>query len=188
MYKCSFITHENTKGLNHLYVPEAIMTNILSDMTLKLGTSYLKVKCLQSDTASIVRLETCESFFFSLPEMKNVFISIDPVSHTLTIGPIVTVLTNYDAAQNLNTHPLKDYFTECQTWFQRKGGFFYLLPVSSFLKGKSEGLVYDSEKWNLQPLPAPDLIYNRNHSRKLEKQSAFKNALNRFEEDSGHLL
>jgi len=98
------------------------------------------------------------------------------------MGPVVALLINQFSLNTLHSHSLKEYFTECQSWFQRKGGFFYLIPLSSFVGDLSEGVVFLDEDWELKTLPAPHIIYNRCHSRKVEKTPSFEKALTQSEE------
>lgn len=189
--KCSFVSQKNTNGQHHLYIPRKMMDRYPFQryMTMKCGNSLLDVTCMETKADSLqIMLDTDDSLFSALPNLENIWVSIDTRHATIHIGPVVALLINQFTLNEHQSHSLKEYFTECQSWFQRKGGLFYLLPLSSFVGNVNEGVVYTGEDWILTPMPAPNVIYNRCHSRKAEHSSTFKKALTRSEERNIHLF
>ncbi|MCA1059634.1 YheC/YheD family protein [Rossellomorea aquimaris] len=179
--KCSFRSHLNTNDHHHLYVPTRIMKNLTfkRHMTLKCGNSLLDVICMETKADSLqIMLDTTDSLFASLPNLESIWVSTDERKGIIHLGPVVALLIN----QSIQTHSLKEYFTECQDWFQRKGGFFYLLPLSSFIGNETGGVVHNGSDWETKDLPLPHLIYNRCHSRKMERSPSFQKALIRLRE------
>lgn len=147
-------------------------------MTLKCGSSLLDVTCVETKTDSLqIMLDTSDSLFASIPPLQNIWISIDTRNALIHMGPVVALLLNQSSLGTIHSHSLKEYFTECVEWFQRKGGFFYLLPLSSFVGNKTEGVYYNGNDWETWPLPAPHVLYNRCHSRKTERSPSFQKAL-----------
>ncbi|BCB02910.1 hypothetical protein KH172YL63_10430 [Bacillus sp. KH172YL63] len=62
------------------------------------------------------------------------------------------------------------------------------MPLPSFLGSRQEGAAYNGHTWEMAPLPAPDVIYNRCHSRKMERSPSFQGALSRFEKKKIHVF
>ncbi|MGG4170003.1 YheC/YheD family protein [Rossellomorea vietnamensis] len=181
--KCSFISNQHNKEHHHLYIPGKLMDRFpfQRHMTLKCGSSHLGVTCVETKTDSIqIMLDTSDSLFASIPPLQNIWISIDTRNAVIHIGPVVALLLNQSSLETIHSHSLKEYFTESQEWFQRKGGFFYLLPLSSFVGNKAEGVYYNGNDWETGPLPDPHVLYNRCHSRKTERSPSFQKALDRL--------
>lgn len=179
--KCSFISRQS-KDHHHLYIPEKWMDRFpfQRHMTLKCGSSLLDVTCMGTKTDSLqIMLDTSDSLFASIPPLENIWISIDTRNAMIHMGPVAALLLNQSSLATIHSHSLKEYFTECQEWFQRKGGFFYLLPLSSFAGNKREGVYYNGNDWETGLLPDPHLLYNRCHSRKIERSPSFQKALGR---------
>jgi glutathione synthase/RimK-type ligase-like ATP-grasp enzyme len=189
--KCSFISHKNANDHHHFYIPKKLMDRYPFQryMTLKCGSSLLDVTCMETKAHSLqIMLDTSDSLFASIPTLENIWISIDTRNAFIHMGPVVALLINQFPLHTISTHSLNEYFTECQEWFQRKGGFFYLLPLSSFLGSEEEGVYYNGEDWEQASLPSPNVIYNRCHSRKIERTPSFHKALIRSMDQDIHLF
>ncbi|WP_197489714.1 YheC/YheD family endospore coat-associated protein [Rossellomorea aquimaris] len=188
-YYCQFHTRKHEKELHYLYIPENIIGKSLEEMDLSIGSTTVKVQCIPTSTNdSNIVLETYDPLLSSLPPMDNVILLKDLKRRILTLGPLVALLIHVNSPDKLQSHSLKEYFTECQRWFQRKGGFFFLFPFSSFLKEEPKGMVYQNEEWVLHSVPDPHVIYNRIHSRKAEKSSEYKKALNGYDMRFVHIF
>ncbi|MCA1061924.1 YheC/YheD family protein [Rossellomorea sp. AcN35-11] len=189
--KCSFSSNKHHHDHHFLTVPKKLMSRLpfQREMTLKCGNSHLDVTCVEStsDTQHII-LDTGDSLFSSIPNLDPIWISIDSRHNMIRMGPVVALLINPFSLRTLPSHSLKEYFTECQSWFQQKGGLFYLLPLPSFLGDLKEGVAYHDGDWKSTLLPAPDIIYNRCHSRKTERNSSYKDALIRSEDRQIHVF
>jgi glutathione synthase/RimK-type ligase-like ATP-grasp enzyme len=191
MYKCSFINYENGRKEDELLLPDAIYDkfDVSKPLTLIAGASFLNVNGLPSRTRdSQITLKTSNPLFSSIPWMENILMKLNPDHNSLSIGPVTALLIDQCHEDKLNTHSLKEYFTECQSWFQLKGGLFYLLPVTSLLKNGSEAWIFDQSEWKRKTLPLPHVIYNRSHSRKIEAHPLYGSALKRMEDHSVHLF
>ncbi|MEG9296229.1 YheC/YheD family protein [Mangrovibacillus sp. Mu-81] len=191
MYKCSFISFENERNADELLLPEGIYHkfDVSRQLTLRAGASSLNVNCLPTGRGdSQITLKTSHPLFSSIPRMENILVKLDPAKNSLSIGPVTALLIDHCHEDKLNTHSLKEYFTECQRWFQLKGGLFYLLPVTSLLKNGSEAWVFNQSEWQKKIMLLPHVIYNRSHSRKLETHPLYESALKRTEGQSVHLF
>jgi hypothetical protein len=191
MYKCSFISFENPGDTNELILPQPLYHkfDLQGQVILKAGASILNVSCSPSSAGnSQITLKSRDPIFTSIPKMENVLLEMDPDHNLISMGPITALLIDHCNEDKLNTHSLMEYFTECQRWFQQKGGLFYLLPVTSLLKNEWEGFVFDQKNWQKRSVPLPHAIYNRSHSRKIEKHRLYESALKRMEDLSVHLF
>jgi glutathione synthase/RimK-type ligase-like ATP-grasp enzyme len=54
------------------------------------------------------------------------------------------------------------------------GGFFYVFSYKDLTAQNVSGYYFENGKWIFSKLPQPDVIYNRIHSRKIERISSFK--------------
>jgi hypothetical protein len=191
MYKCSFISFENQGNEDELLLPEGIYHkfDVSRQLILRAGASSLNVTCLPSGRGdSQITLKTGHRLFSSIPQSENMLVKLDPANNSLSIGPMTALLLDHCHEDKLNTHSLKEYFTECQKWFQLKGGLFYLLPVTSLLKNSSEAWIFNQREWQKKTMLLPNVIYNRSHSRKLETHPLYESALKRTEDHSVHLF
>jgi hypothetical protein len=191
MYKCSFINFENGRNEDELLLPEVIYHkfDVSKQVILIAGNSFLNVHCSPSATGnSQITLKTSNPLFSSIPRMDNILVKLNPDNNSLTIGPVTALLIDHCQGDKLNTHSLKEYFTECQSWFQLKGGLFYLLPVTSLLKNRTEAWIFDQNEWQMKTMPLPHVIYNRSHSRKIETHPLYESSLKRMNDHSVHLF
>ncbi|XXM74006.1 YheC/YheD family protein [Lysinibacillus sphaericus] len=191
MFKSSFLNLENHRGENELIVPDSIFHkfDFGGKWVLKAGTSFIHIVCSPSGTSDPrITLKSSDPLFSSSSLMEHALIKIDPERKIISIGPITAMLIDTFQEDTLNKHSLKEYFTECQRWFQQQGGLFFLMPVSAFVNDEAGGYLYDQGDWQKRTLPYPDVIYNRSHSRKLENHKQFESALNMASERSIHLF
>jgi YheC/D like ATP-grasp len=191
MFKSSFFNLENHREVNELIVPDSIFHkfDFTEQWVLKAGASFIHIVCSPSGTSDPrITLKSTDPLFSSLPRMDHALVNIDQERKIISIGPITALLIDSFQEDTINKHSLKEYFTECQRWFQQQGGLFFLMTVSSFVNDEAEGYLFDQGDWQKRPLPYPDVIYNRSHSRKLENHKQFEAALNRTRERSIHLF
>ncbi|GHH98566.1 YheC/YheD family endospore coat-associated protein [Neobacillus kokaensis] len=94
-------------------------------------------------------------------------------THTLKLGPVIGLLTNFhfNDYEEPNFRSVHKFCEELHQVIIRNGGFFYVLSYDHFL---TKGYYFHEEKWIPAELPLPDVIYNRIHSRSLEKKKPFK--------------
>ncbi|CAH2713575.1 Endospore coat-associated protein YheD [Neobacillus rhizosphaerae] len=102
-------------------------------------------------------------------------------SHTLKLGPMVGLLTNFTSNKHEEPHfrTIHSFCEELHHGITMQGGFFYVFSYDKFL---NEGYYLDDGKWILFEPPLPDVIYNRIHSRRLEQKDSYKHFRKRLEQ------
>ncbi|SCB99282.1 YheC/D like ATP-grasp [[Bacillus] enclensis] len=191
MFKSPFFSLENHREENELILPHAIYNkfDFAGKWKLKAGAASLHIECFPSgSSAPGVTLRSSDPLFSSLPRMEHALVDVDRDRKLISIGPITALLIDNLQEEKLYKHSLKEYFTECQRWFQQQGGLFFLMTVSSFVKDEGEGYLFEQGEWQKRIFPFPDVIYNRSHSRKIESQKQFLTALTRTGDRSIHLF
>ncbi|PLS03016.1 YheC/YheD family endospore coat-associated protein [Neobacillus cucumis] len=138
----------------------------------------------RKNTPAIVQIEDLPNNIIHLSEelMKYFYLPIQPLKFqaivlpdhlTLKLGPIAALLT--DSIENRNDgayfRSIHLFCDELEQGIREKGGFFYVFSYDQFL---NEGFFLENGKWVKAQLPAPDVIYNRIHSRVLEYKKEFK--------------
>ncbi|WP_286231197.1 YheC/YheD family protein [Neobacillus mesonae] len=111
---------------------------------------------------------------FRLPVQNYRFLaSFQPESQTLKLGPVVGLLTNFYLKENdePNFRSVHKFCEELHHVISGNGGFFYVFSYENFL---TKGYYFQEEKWISVEPPLPDVIYNRIHSRILEKKISFQ--------------
>ncbi len=154
-----------------------IVKNSKDNLIVKIGANErkLKIQPLYDDEFDII-LEWHDDV---LMDLKEYFLFLyDEINQKIHIGPIITMIMNIPEGTDLKLNAYLPFSYEMATFCRKHGGLFSIMPVASFLKGETSAFVYNEEKnnWVLQPIPAPNFIYNRIHSRKIEGSQHFKNA------------
>ncbi|MED1202415.1 YheC/YheD family protein [Heyndrickxia acidicola] len=100
----------------------------------------------------------------------------------LCIGPVIAILTEWKAFEEEAAHfgTLHTFCTELQEYIEQCGGFIYLTSMSLY---PGEGYYFSTGKWQKGPVPRPDIIYNRIHSRIKEKTTVFKDLAKQWQAD-----
>lgn len=153
------------------------------ELTLRLGKKCIRVKVQIAEIPSneILMPEKIIKEF-CLPINQYKFLAkYEMESDTLVLGPIIGLLTDFQRNGELepNFRSIHTFCEELHLWVKENGGFFY---VFSFEQFPQQGFYYENEKWTLHDLPLPDVVYNRIHSRRLEKANAFQAFRNRLEQ------
>ncbi|MFF2446279.1 YheC/YheD family protein [Neobacillus sp. NPDC058068] len=102
-------------------------------------------------------------------------------SHTLKLGPVVGLLTNFTSnrQEDLHFRSIHSFCEELHHGISEQGGFFYVFAYDQFL---NEAYYLMDGKWHPFELPLPDVIYNRIHSRRLEQKESYKQFRKRLEQ------
>lgn len=96
-------------------------------------------------------------------------------NNTLTLGPIIGLLTELrDTEEDPHFRSIHTFCQELHELVSNIGGFFYVFQLKDFLEEKLEGYYFQDERWRKAAVPLPDVIYNRIHSRRLEKSRFFQ--------------
>ncbi|MCA1056494.1 YheC/YheD family protein [Rossellomorea aquimaris] len=190
MYKCSltsFMNHED----NEIILPQSIFNRLdgKKQITLMAGASPIRMNAVPAGSGiSHITLKTTEPAIYSIPEMSNILVKVNPEQHSLSIGPVTALLIDDCPLDRLHGHSLTKFFTECEQWFRQQGGVFYLLPVSSLLKNEMTGFMFIEDSWQTCTVPLPNVLYNRSHSRKIEKLPHYDSALTYMDEQAVHVF
>lgn len=122
------------------------------------------------EPALFVHEETME--FLGIPLLSGRFnAAYDSVDHMLKIGPVLALLTNHTPNKENGTFgDMENFFREMHAYCSDRGYIFILIGLQA-IGCSSEVFGYCScgERWEAKLLPMPDAVYNRLHSRKLEK-------------------
>ncbi|PFO04274.1 glutathione synthetase [Bacillus sp. AFS076308] len=146
--------HEINVSIGRRTIPIKVQTKDLTDNTIYFPEDLM------------------ESFYLPIHPLKFQAMVL-PESQTLKLGPVAALLT--DSIDNQNNEPyfrsIHLFCEELQQGISETGGFFYVFSYQQFL---SQGYYLIDGKWTAAQLPAPDVIYNRIHSRALEYKKEFK--------------
>ncbi len=99
-------------------------------------------------------------------------------SHTLTLGPVIAILTDIPANELAQDGPsfrsIHQFCEEFQQELSRLGGILYVCSLHDWKEDFVEGYYYQQESWKKISLPYPNVVYNRLHVRKAEASIQFK--------------
>ncbi|MEH7301077.1 YheC/YheD family endospore coat-associated protein [Neobacillus drentensis] len=119
---------------------------------------------------------------FHLPIRKFTLQAMyQPDNQELTLGPIIGLLTNLPSTNTSDIH-FRSIHAFCEELHQEvteRGGFIY---VFTYDQPMGQGYYFENGKWTLAKLPLPNVIYNRIHSRRLEKQKSYLDFRQRLEQ------
>lgn len=96
--------------------------------------------------------------------------------HSLTLGPLLGVLTDFienDTDSLPYFRSIHSFCLEMQQIISENGGFLYILHPKDVEEGMTKGYYYQNEQWIKAEVPLPNVIYNRIHSRRIEKTKSF---------------
>ncbi|MEH7126078.1 YheC/YheD family protein [Bacillus sp. JJ1773] len=96
--------------------------------------------------------------------------------NTLTIGPVIGLLTEISFSEELEPHfrSIHSFCKEMHDVVSEIGGFFYVFSLTDYSDGIMNGYYLLDESWHNSPVPLPNVIYNRIHSRRLEASLFFQ--------------
>ncbi|NRD78345.1 YheC/YheD family protein [Bacillus sp. BRMEA1] len=150
--------------------------NINNSEALKiaLGGSIINAKIQEIDqTAAEIHIPETVLLELKLPFQRYKFkVCYYADLHLLQLGPVIALLTNFTVSDNKEPHfrSVHKFCEELHHGISESGGFFYVFSYGQFPKN---AFYLDNGKWLSAKLPLPDVIYNRIHSRKLEKSHSF---------------
>ncbi|MEI5906414.1 YheC/YheD family protein [Bacillus spongiae] len=103
-------------------------------------------------------------------------ICINESGDGLRLGPLITVLTGIVIKNKIPDFlTLEHFLLELHEYVLQNGGFLYVSNFSAIKDNFVEGYYYSNRhKWEKDFFPLPDVIYNRIHSRKKERKTAFQ--------------
>ncbi|MEH7381553.1 YheC/YheD family protein [Bacillus sp. JJ1533] len=92
--------------------------------------------------------------------------------HSLEIGPVVGLLTEINEKNTpVSLGSIDDFCGEISLYANEIGAFFYVFSLHSFYN--HYGYIYIDGMWKKSPVPYPQVVHNRIHSRKREQSKRF---------------
>lgn len=108
----------------------------------------------------------------------------DPITKTLYLGPTIGLMTEITVNDEETPifQSIHSYCEELQHLVAKYGGFFFVFSIQNISNEGILGYFYDDNKWVEAKLPFPNVIYNRIHSRRLERHSLTKEMIKKIYE------
>jgi glutathione synthase/RimK-type ligase-like ATP-grasp enzyme len=186
---CSLVIRQSKNNTNTLYLPHSIVENLSGPIkpavTIKLGPIMFDAEVSEIRTENYCTIETTHTAFPETIKLDSILLQYVEYHNLFSFGPFTAMIVLDTSLRSLHA-----FSKECVAWYKQQGGHFFIIPASSFLKGELEGYFYNEEenKWGLSSIITPDVFYNRIHSRKLEKHSSYKQALNYWKNKGVHIF
>ncbi len=153
-----------------IFLPVSIKKHLFEHKcTIKLGDKQARVSILfkQKLSAEIIISEKVADDLRVPKNQVKLQFYVNKKDATIVLGPILMIWT--DVSSNDLSSPFFDFCKEVMTEGQNKGIFAFVQ-----VKNQTAGLFWSDGGWQESArIPAPDVIYNRIHSRKYEKSSLF---------------
>lgn len=159
------------------YLSDRLNINNGNDLKMWIGKRFLPIKIHISDIAkNEIRLPEYIFNYFALPIQPYKFqASFTSTNHSLHLGPVVGLLTDFNIDQKApHFRSIHTFCEELHQGLSEFGGFFYVFTYQGLSGTDVGGYHFENGKWQFSRLPQPDVIYNRIHSRKLELATCFK--------------
>ncbi|KOP81621.1 YheC/YheD family protein [Cytobacillus solani] len=112
----------------------------------------------------------------SIPIQESQWVSsFSRTSHTLTLGPVIGILTDYtESEKEPHFRSIHAFCKELHDLVTEIGGFLFVFQLADWTDTTLEGYYYQNNHWQKSSLPLPAVIYNRIHSRRLEASHLFE--------------
>ncbi|KYC97142.1 hypothetical protein B4102_0797 [Heyndrickxia sporothermodurans] len=166
--------------LKKFYIRENEMINI------QIGQKQIDVHCNvthEADIETIYLNQSCLNHL-NLPPRT---IKLQAINHQncLILGPIVAVMTEIKMTEEKTPlfPAIQTFCQELHEYSQEHGGLFFVTNVSRF---PNKGFYYQTS-WEEDETPTCNIIYNRIHSRQVEKNPNFQRLKNTWK-NNGLLL
>ncbi|AYV65382.1 hypothetical protein C2I06_00010 [Niallia circulans] len=113
----------------------------------------------------------------NLPIPKEINTYLLPYYHKnqiIHLGPVIGILTEVnDDKEDISFPAIQHLCKELTEELTQIGGFFYLFGLQHVQDDFVHGYFFANNTWSKQPLPYPNVVYNRLHSRKAEASTSF---------------
>jgi glutathione synthase/RimK-type ligase-like ATP-grasp enzyme len=112
----------------------------------------------------------------SIPIQESQWIaSFSRSNHTLTLGPVIGILTDYtESEKEPHFRSIHAFCKELHDLVTEIGGFLFVFQLGDWKDTALDGYYYLNNQWQKATLPLPNVIYNRIHSRRLEASHLFE--------------
>lgn len=113
---------------------------------------------------------------WKLPQKQQKFLAVyDESRQLLRLGPVIGVLTDFlEEDGRPNFRSIQQFCRELDEACKSAGGILFVFHLKDYHNGKIKGFCYEEDQWIKQEVPLPNVIYNRIHSRQLEKAQSFR--------------
>lgn len=161
---------------NHtLSIPENIASKWkLSDTSLRLRCGVLEefvtVKVYRTSSSHTVYCSTELLASLSLPNQSlPITLTYSHQQQMLSIGPIFCLAINISGLKETPFGSYTEFCKEVAEYCEEHHILFYVYTLKPWSDTKVSGMIWNQRDWVEATLPIPSVIYNRIHSRKLEK-------------------
>ncbi|WP_235822690.1 YheC/YheD family endospore coat-associated protein [Cytobacillus massiliigabonensis] len=112
----------------------------------------------------------------SIPVQESPWIaSFSHMNHTLTLGPVIGILTEYtETEKEPHFRSIHAFCKELHDLVSEIGGFLFVFQLADWTDTAINGYYYQNKHWQKASVPLPNVIYNRIHSRRLEASRLFE--------------
>lgn len=135
---------------------------------------FAKIVCMNEEHAHVsIHQELLKEL--SLPAYPfKISIKYDSQKRWLELGPVVAVLTEFDAGEKpVSLGSIDSFCRELASCSEEKGIFFYVFSLSDYHQEKMNGYTLNQNEWQECSVPHPSAVHNRIHSRTLEQSQDF---------------
>ena len=110
-----------------------------------------------------------------LPTEFTFTISLTKTNHSeLFLNPIVSVMTEVkEKGETVSLGSIEAFCEELAYYCDSTGVFFYVFSLNNWDKENLVGYVFNNNRWIKTPVPFPQVVHNRIHSRKREQSTKF---------------
>ncbi|MFJ8257421.1 YheC/YheD family protein [Peribacillus asahii] len=151
-------------------------------LSLKAGQRSIEIAVESfSSPSRECKLSSSASQYLTLPPFTHpISVTFLPSTKTVIIGPFLALLTNQSLLTDGTFGEMDVFFQEMHTYSTTLGIPFYLTTLQSLESEVITGYWFHENGWEPCVLPFPSALYNRIHSRRLERTD-------RFEQFTAHL-
>lgn len=160
------------------------------NVTLRFGSVRKEVKVVSSGQASI-RIHEQLASRLGLHHGAAVTLSYRSGSRTLVMGPLIGVLVSrvYTRMQDRPFGAMTAFCKELTDACGLYGGFVYFFTPEDIMNGASTVTAWTyASRWVKRTFPAPDVVYNRLTSRKLENKPTVQHFMREVKSRSGAVI
>lgn len=175
------IPYAHHNDTSTIYFSEKLATKL----NIPFELPFIQVQCSRNTlTVPLVIMKGEEAFvkigqqsleqLYLLDEERTFFFSYNSTTNTVSIGPIIALMTEILEEEPIDLKTISQFSIELTKFSEEVGAFFYVFTLPQSLAAPSlEGYVFTNNEWIKHTLPFPHIIHNRLHKRKNEKSNVF---------------
>ncbi len=167
----------NNIGIASLSIPENIAKKWNLDTTsllFRCGAleKVVDVQVYRTSSSHTVYCSTALLNSLSLPNQTlPVILTFCNIQNTITVGPVFCLVTNASGDPDQPFGAYTAFCRELAEYCEENHILFYVYQLKAWNGNSFPGMIWNQRFWMETNLPQPSVIYNRIHSRKLEKSS-----------------